>query len=902
METTIRSARVFDVIVDIGHSSADSFTDIGNIFYKEINDKGINPVLSDIKKTNIAKPLFSFIKKYPLKNEIVTLITSQGSIHSTYTETYYFPPLNIWNNPHHGAFVHTEEILESGLNAEDYKNTQNGLVIKTLKDKGLDITLGTYFKELENIRPLQAYEGDTILEGRFGNSIRFGATTDPTIPTITNKWSNGGSIGDPITIIRNGQKRNISTKEYTFISEDVDNDDSSIYLTSNQQLTDFTPSSIYFKSWGANLEETKRTILSPSINQQIEPEIIEQPLPEKEEPVFVEPVVPPLEDIEEEINERTFEDETNITEYNTDINIGITPFSPITLNKGTLKFKIISEEKDPDFIEFQEINLDQPIGANFILKHLIYSDTAAKPELGIHEDADLERVGIYFYQTGESPTGAIQGYYKKDIIGFYHVDGGFKQFIEVKDSDMNLIYKTPGSFSMTLQSHLEYAEIAIFSAGSMYYNYNHPNPGINNYPGIDSDLISGEEIVSNLKKVMENCIDKIYEAYPTLEIISAYRSVEVDTAIDASAGLDHVKGHAIDFRVPGLTTAEIFNWCADNIEEWKDLMWAYPEREADSWVHISYIEGENENHTTLATEMDHLHEWYEGDRRGSAQQYQDGILGANHSLICASGTEGGGTSAGGENSGFDGCVEETGAPTGPVGDGELLNPIQEKIYLSGTPYQIGSTTKRKHKALDLGAKTGTKFYAPGNGKMRWKGDCKSMDPVLYKNEVINGIAACNGGCGALLGVTDMQHSNGDKIDIHTCHAWKPAMHPTENRELKTGDEVTKGQHIGYSGGGTMDGGTWSTPTNSKSYGFPDERCYKNKGFTMPMWPGSPHLHYVMKINGVIQPAWYHLTHQSEADEYESKQKEKYKKWDGTESPKWKYLDPFSTPFNSSNMT
>ena len=77
---------------------------------------------------------------------------------------------------------------------------------------------------------------------------------------------------------------------------------------------------------------------------------------------------------------------------------------------------------------------------------------------------------------------------------------------------MTIIHETQKSFSTSIPDMIELAESAIFN--NAYIDYNIPNPGINNYPGIDSDLISGEEIVSNLKKVVENCIDKIMEQFP----------------------------------------------------------------------------------------------------------------------------------------------------------------------------------------------------------------------------------------------------------------------------------------------------------------------------------------------------------------------------------------------------
>lgn len=62
-----------------------------------------------------------------------------------------------------------------------------------------------------------------------------------------NPWSINNNIsenGDPIIIIKNGQRiEEINDKGWEHTVENIDLDDSSIYLTSNQQITDFTPAS-----------------------------------------------------------------------------------------------------------------------------------------------------------------------------------------------------------------------------------------------------------------------------------------------------------------------------------------------------------------------------------------------------------------------------------------------------------------------------------------------------------------------------------------------------------------------------------------------------------------------------------------------------------------------------------
>ena len=69
------------------------------------------------------------------------------------------------------------------------------------------------------------------MEGRWGNSIRFGST----VKERPNNWSTIESNGDPITILRNGQGDN-RPEGWLPTVEDINKDDSSIYLTSTQKI------------------------------------------------------------------------------------------------------------------------------------------------------------------------------------------------------------------------------------------------------------------------------------------------------------------------------------------------------------------------------------------------------------------------------------------------------------------------------------------------------------------------------------------------------------------------------------------------------------------------------------------------------------------------------------------
>ena len=249
----LEAVRVLDIILDINHPLAEKYGGydaIGTITFTYLKDN--TPFETPRANRKTAIPFFSFIKKYPLRNEIVLIASTfdKNTYNSNSRTNYYFPDLNVWNHPHHNALP-TGFDQDDTRSAADYQRTEAG-ISRQVTDGSTDINLGQYFSERLDIKPLLPYEGDTIIEGRFGNSIRFGSTVvqdDPELIPEENKniWSEGAilpMIGDPITIIRNGQKRDINdNKGWIHTTEDINSDDSSIYLTSNQQIKGFIPAS-----------------------------------------------------------------------------------------------------------------------------------------------------------------------------------------------------------------------------------------------------------------------------------------------------------------------------------------------------------------------------------------------------------------------------------------------------------------------------------------------------------------------------------------------------------------------------------------------------------------------------------------------------------------------------------
>ena len=203
--TTFISGRVKDIILDNKHEKWKSFGEwnsIGTIAWEDAKNPNFSP---EINWQSYAYPLFPNIKHYPLKNEIIHiiyLVDSNASGNTNSVVPYYLPPLNLWNSQVHNAIPSAAPV--SSTSNSDYESATIG-AYRRITPESPDIPLGNTFNEDNTIKnhPLLPYEGDILYEGRFGNSIRLGATVKNAV--LANTWSTEGTNGDPITIIRNGQ-------------------------------------------------------------------------------------------------------------------------------------------------------------------------------------------------------------------------------------------------------------------------------------------------------------------------------------------------------------------------------------------------------------------------------------------------------------------------------------------------------------------------------------------------------------------------------------------------------------------------------------------------------------------------------------------------------------------------
>lgn len=244
LDNVISTGRVVSIILDDTHPRYEELGGpkaIGFVEFVDYKDRpGDYSTVQKGTSIKVARPFFTNVKNYPVVNELISTITgpTSGIQQNTSNKTiYYLGTINLWNHPHHNGIPYSAGSAASTQNQTYLSST---ITPNLLLNTQPNINFGNTFKEKTSIRPLQAYEGDIIYEGRWGNSIRFGSTAKTT--NNPNPWSQSGLEGNPITIIRNGQP--VTQEEgWNPVLEDINEDYSSIYLTNNQQVP-FKPSSI----------------------------------------------------------------------------------------------------------------------------------------------------------------------------------------------------------------------------------------------------------------------------------------------------------------------------------------------------------------------------------------------------------------------------------------------------------------------------------------------------------------------------------------------------------------------------------------------------------------------------------------------------------------------------------
>ena len=288
-------AVVLDVILDESHPilnrqkvDVPSFPD---------NYKGVTPNVKDVDCTWVGRALVRMcfsqqgvpqqnlnwaipldvtgVVEYPLVNEVVLVV-------KYFDNLYYTKRLNFRGFINNDASYTLEKVY--GINnGTSLFGPKSLLTNKKYSSSDYIGSLGTYFLTNDKIRRLKKFEGDTSIESRFGQSIRFasydnnrlndqGTYIDYRGDRTLNSPDIGG--GNPMILIRNRQRKIAGDKPLIVhpklppipaiteveknvggvMQEDINHDGSSIHITSGLTTTKWN-TTVYKSMFGEGKEE-----------------------------------------------------------------------------------------------------------------------------------------------------------------------------------------------------------------------------------------------------------------------------------------------------------------------------------------------------------------------------------------------------------------------------------------------------------------------------------------------------------------------------------------------------------------------------------------------------------------------------------------------------------------------
>lgn len=221
---------------------SDETPNLVNTIRVKVLDKRTSAVDDKSLTSLIAKPLNTSTRRIPLVHEVVLLVKAPSAYTSgtrTDTDNYYIDIIGLSNNLNHNSLPTVSKITSNTNtknNSTDYSQTQTG---NTKLNVTQQVEIDPNFTENSLVKSLQPYIGDTIFEGRYGNSIRLSSTQQNTnLFSKIPQWR--GSTTDPILIIRNTRQGTDTGRINDYTTEDFNKDDSIITLTSGQEL-EFIP-------------------------------------------------------------------------------------------------------------------------------------------------------------------------------------------------------------------------------------------------------------------------------------------------------------------------------------------------------------------------------------------------------------------------------------------------------------------------------------------------------------------------------------------------------------------------------------------------------------------------------------------------------------------------------------
>jgi hypothetical protein len=209
---------------------------IGQIRYRQTSDLSV-----PTEKLPKANPFDKSFKSLPIINELVEIYEQQGG--------FYYRRIGTDDNPTQTAFL---DAISKNFSPEkddkqkttEYQNTEKtGIVNSSNNSSNKGAKYGNYYEPQQGIHKLKLYEGDTLIESRFGQSIRFSAYNN-----LAGSKDNEGNPKPefaPTLILRNKESAENNKKERAIsVEEDINRDGSIIAMTSGQHQLGFIPGTV----------------------------------------------------------------------------------------------------------------------------------------------------------------------------------------------------------------------------------------------------------------------------------------------------------------------------------------------------------------------------------------------------------------------------------------------------------------------------------------------------------------------------------------------------------------------------------------------------------------------------------------------------------------------------------
>ena len=214
----LEMAEVISILLDendlpeLEDGSGKDWTKFGTAVVRKINSEQDSP----LKGLGSVKPLDPTIYSYPVRGEYVIVARYNQ-------ENYYINLVDLLGTPNNN--------VSPGLSGErSEEQTEEDYIYE-------------HFEIDEDIRKLWPYQGDSIFQGRWGQSIRFGSNIIPDAhedgddkPDSPNIIIRAGQLVDADAFGKSGVVQNLKDSPSKPVNEDINADGSSVWITTDQSI------------------------------------------------------------------------------------------------------------------------------------------------------------------------------------------------------------------------------------------------------------------------------------------------------------------------------------------------------------------------------------------------------------------------------------------------------------------------------------------------------------------------------------------------------------------------------------------------------------------------------------------------------------------------------------------